>query len=290
MNPQGDKHHYIPKFYLRQWTGPDGLVCEFSKPFKTVKPKRVHPDGTGYERGLYTFCNLSPQVTDFIEKKLLQMADDAADRVLRRMLVDDMDFDADARSAWSRFIMSMMHRNPERILQIRKMIVEKYPEYLDGLRDTFEEIKHPDDPRTFVDICNPKVTDLEHVTIRVLASIINSKQVGHYLNNMVWATIRFHKPRFPLLTSDRPVVMTDGIRYSNSHLVLPIAPDQIFIAAANSEELQNIDRACKHHDASKAINDLVARQSRKYVYSQNDAQQRFIANRLGRAIKCSPFE
>jgi hypothetical protein len=56
---EGDKHHYLPKFYLKQWaTGLDGRLCEFSMPYDTVKPKRVHPDGTGYEPDLYNFNTL----------------------------------------------------------------------------------------------------------------------------------------------------------------------------------------------------------------------------------------
>jgi hypothetical protein len=49
------KHHYIPKLYLKQWAGPDGRVCEFSRPYQQVKPRMTFPDATGYERGLYTF-------------------------------------------------------------------------------------------------------------------------------------------------------------------------------------------------------------------------------------------
>jgi hypothetical protein len=59
------KHHYIPKFYLKQWAGPDGRICEFSRPHKEVKPRMVFPDGTGYERGLYTFPELAPQNSGF---------------------------------------------------------------------------------------------------------------------------------------------------------------------------------------------------------------------------------
>src|SRR5580692_1218431 len=49
---KGDKHHYIPVFYSKEWAGPDGRLCEYSRPYDVVKPKRVHPDGTGYVRGL----------------------------------------------------------------------------------------------------------------------------------------------------------------------------------------------------------------------------------------------
>jgi hypothetical protein len=55
---EGDKHHYIPKFYLKQWVNPadpNRELCEFSRPYKIVKPRRTDPDGTGYQRGLYTF-------------------------------------------------------------------------------------------------------------------------------------------------------------------------------------------------------------------------------------------
>ena len=50
----GDKHHYIPKFYLKQWAGPDGRLCEFAQRYKGVEARPTYPDGTGYVRGLYT--------------------------------------------------------------------------------------------------------------------------------------------------------------------------------------------------------------------------------------------
>jgi hypothetical protein len=56
------KHHYIPVFYLKQWAQTDGQICEFSRPYKEVKPRRTYPDGTGYVRGLYTFRELSAEM------------------------------------------------------------------------------------------------------------------------------------------------------------------------------------------------------------------------------------
>ena len=73
---KGDKHHYSPVFYSKEWAGPDRRLCEYSRPFKLVKPKRVHPDGTGYERGLYTVPSNNPRVAEFIERE--KFTDDAA--------------------------------------------------------------------------------------------------------------------------------------------------------------------------------------------------------------------
>ena len=53
-----EKHHYLPVFYLKEWAGPDGRICEYSRPYDVVKPKRVHPGGTGYVRGLYAIEGL----------------------------------------------------------------------------------------------------------------------------------------------------------------------------------------------------------------------------------------
>jgi hypothetical protein len=47
------KHHYIPEFYLKQWAGPDGRLCEFSRPYKRVLPRMTHPGGTGFSRGRF---------------------------------------------------------------------------------------------------------------------------------------------------------------------------------------------------------------------------------------------
>jgi len=82
----GNKHHYIPIFYLKQWAASNGQVCEFSKPYKIVKPRRTHPDGTGYVRGLYTFDRLRPEDADLMEKDFLLRADDGASTVLRGFL------------------------------------------------------------------------------------------------------------------------------------------------------------------------------------------------------------
>ena len=80
---KGDKHHYIPVLYSKEWAGPNGLLCEFSRPYDVVKPKRVHPDGTGYVRGLYTVPRNDPRVAEFIEREFFKITDNLAACVLQ---------------------------------------------------------------------------------------------------------------------------------------------------------------------------------------------------------------
>jgi hypothetical protein len=122
---KGEKHHYIPVFYLKEWAGTDGRVCEYSRPFKAVRPRRSHPDGTGYERGLYTVKD--PRVGEYIEHVFLKITDDAAARVLRMLKAlqeQEIVWTSETRSAWSRFILSLMVRIPEHVKRIAAEVAD----------------------------------------------------------------------------------------------------------------------------------------------------------------------
>jgi hypothetical protein len=69
---KGEKHHYIPSFYSREWAGADGRLCEYSRPYKQVVPRWTHPDGTGYVRGLYTVPKNDPHLSEYIETSFFQ--------------------------------------------------------------------------------------------------------------------------------------------------------------------------------------------------------------------------
>src|SRR5580700_5926749 len=101
-DPKGQKHHYIPVFYLRQWTGAKGQLCEFSKPYDEVKPRRTHPDGTAYVRGLNTVPGMAPEDADFLETYFFKKTDDDAAGALRILLAEHpWKFTDKEQSGWS---------------------------------------------------------------------------------------------------------------------------------------------------------------------------------------------
>ncbi len=144
--PTGQKHHYLPVFYLKQWAGQDGRLCEFSRPHKEVKPRMTHPAGAGYIHGLYTFDDVAPEIRDFLEQQFFLKADDRAHVALQFMLTDQLDFDALTRSAWSRFLMTLLHRNPEGIERTRRQVIEGLPEALELLRKNYDFYASPSRP------------------------------------------------------------------------------------------------------------------------------------------------
>jgi hypothetical protein len=110
-HPGGEKHHYIPKFYMKQWAGEDdGCVSEFSRPYHPkpnvpaplkplMKVRRVNPDATGYLRGLNPFASLRPELADFLEHQFFKQTDGGAAQVLNRLLRCDLEFDGQTKNA-----------------------------------------------------------------------------------------------------------------------------------------------------------------------------------------------
>src|SRR5207244_226777 len=149
-----------------------------------VKPRMTHPDGTGYKRGLYTFDTLPPPAANFLEQHFLQRADDLAYSALCRLLDDQFNFDNDTRSAWSRFILTLLNRTHEAIDHIVKKILADYPSFLkESLAKTFGS-------RT-EDIPELSIGDIQRLTFRGLQMAMDSEFLGSVLNKMWWAVICF---------------------------------------------------------------------------------------------------
>jgi hypothetical protein len=113
--------------------------------------------------------------------------------------------------------------------------------------------------------------------------------MGGHLNQMRWSVVTFKDERHTLLTSDRPIVMTNGIIGPDDHLALPIGPRMLFVAT-NNVQTENMIRTIDPGILMAQVNDRVASQARKYVYGCDDRQLRFVQNRLGRKWPSTPLE
>lgn len=60
------RHHYLPIFYLKQWSALDGRVIRHHRPYRQVVAHPIAPKYTGYEEGLYSLN--PPAQRNVIEK------------------------------------------------------------------------------------------------------------------------------------------------------------------------------------------------------------------------------
>jgi hypothetical protein len=248
--------------------------------------------GTGYVRGLYTFDGLPPEAADFLEAQFFMQADAHASEALDQLLAHNVDLIEPYKSAWSRFIMTMIYRNPEAIERFRGIMFREMPNGLEQFRSRWEALQNNPDPHDFDEYRDSFLDkNSQRVMLTFLRNIMDSEQVGGLLNSMRWAVLTFNRARYSLLTSDRPYAMSNGIGKEDGHIVMPISPTTIFIAARNQNTMKRILDDCNNGNLrmDEKLNDIVARQSHRFVYATNAAQLSFVATRLGQRIPSTPL-
>jgi Protein of unknown function (DUF4238) len=193
-------HHYVPVFYLKRWVGKDGKLCVYVRPHDRVKTYRKHPDATGYKEDLYAISGAGDEIESHLEGRFLNSADNDAAEALDMLETGRIaSMDAHQKSAWSRFVMRLLHGNPEAVDRISAQAEEM-------LRANFA----------------PFANDKEHVArtkVAALQTLMDSDLVGRQLNSMAWVVVPL-RSSYSLLTSDRPFVMTNGISGPDKHLGL----------------------------------------------------------------------
>jgi hypothetical protein len=86
---------------------------------------------------------------------------------------------------------------------------------------------------------------------------------------------------FNFLTSDRPIIMTNGIGRPEGHIAVPIGPRKLFIAA-NQKETTDPIVALPPSDLIMQANTMVVRQAEEFVYGESDFAINFVERHLRR--------
>jgi hypothetical protein len=287
-------HHYIPVFYLEQWTDPKSRqLVEYCRRYKGVVARPTFPAGTGYVPGLYKLPEAPLGDEYIIETKLMSSIDNWAARALQRMMVDGEppgQLDSPEALGWCQFLYSLIVRNPEHLVRIKeKLTTLDAGEILEHVRNDYPNIRGPGDPKKFDDfkaafIKNP----IEVPAVRVLPELVKSKRVVRILASFKWQTATVKTAQYPLLTSDRPVIMSNGLIQPDAHIVLPISPRRLFIATKNDETFQSF-REMNPNELAQAVNNQVSQQAHKFVFGCDESQLRFVTNRLGKRVWSSPL-
>ncbi len=282
---QSVRHHYIPVFYLEAWTGADGMLCEISRPRNRATPKRVAPKATGFERHLYTVTGIPADKRSVVEDDYFQKVDGTAAEALQFMLqTGGHDMPDRLRRGWARFILSLRQRNPEKLAELKRMSSDRLEEILEQIRGDDGSTGIPSLPEgmSFGEFATHMRQDVrDKIWAEVLLGVIDTPRSGLFLANMRWSIVTVTAGSPGLLTSDRPVIMTNGLDHADGELILPISPTQVFLAV-NSEAQEHVARGVETEKLRRLINEKITRQAKRFVYAQDDKQLRFVENRLCR--------
>ncbi len=277
------KHHHLPVFYLARWAGEDGKLFEFSRPRMKVVSQRKHPVQTGYVEHLYELPGLPPEKAQGIEQGFMQRLDSLAATALRMLEDDDPRIrrEPQPRSAWSRFIVSLLLRTPQDITALRSGVAEEWARRTPELERMYAAERRPNDPATLEGYLAQRSPDhVDQLAMSLLPSLIDHEKIGELLNNMRWLVRRIGSDAGEFLTSDHPVVMSWTLTEPNAFLFLPISPKAMFVAV-NDLETQRIVEGRNPVEQVEAVNRFVAGRAVRFVYAHNHAALEYVREHMG---------
>lgn len=97
---------------------------------------------------------------------------------------------------------------------------------------------------------------------------------------MLWRVLKISNEGPRLLTSDRPVIRTNGLLNKGDHIALPLSPDLLFIASNDKDVLKGALKA-DQIKLVKLVNKLTVESAVRFVYAKDENQERFIQNHFG---------
>jgi Protein of unknown function (DUF4238) len=151
--------------------------------------------------------------------------------------------------------------------------------------------RKPNDPATYAEYAELHGPNPAGRTIvRAVQTLADNPELGRQINSMRWTVLSDPNSPFELLTSDRPILVTNGIGKPNAELLIPISPSHLFVATNNLEIERKIRAVWNSRDGVPLINDRVASQARAYVYGSDHSQLTFVEKRLGRRYTADPTE
>lgn len=277
------KHHYIPQFYLRPWEGDDNRLQEFKRGYQSqVTTKRVFTKQTGYATDLYTLPGATEETKQNVEKAFMALVDNEAVKARDMMLSGQIPADPKTREAWTRFVLSMVFRNPEEMAKFKERFRDELLMPDPKIQAEYDRQKEPEDPETFEQwLMTNRPESVERYAILLMTKLVQRNNVNYLLRTMHWRVIDTSAVTRRLMTSDRPILMSNGMVHYAGHFALPISPTKLFLACT---AVAFADEFCAVPTGKmvREINRIVVGQGRKFIYAQDTAHLADVRQQMGK--------
>jgi len=262
------RHHYIPQFYLRPWLGADHKLQEFRRGYGgKVQTGRYGPGSTGYVDDLYALPGVSDKTRHKIESMFMAPVDNSA-ALARDLLLQGLIPTGELRPVWARFLLSLLMRSPEQIRTFKSKIVGDWQNPSVALQARYQAERKPNWPATFEQMMLTVEPELaERTGILMATHLMQNEKVLTLFMSAMWNVLDVSQHTdMRFMTSDHPVIMTNGLGREDGHFALAISPTHLFAGFMNQEIMKAIKGL--HPDVIvDDVNKLVIGQGRKYVYA-----------------------
>lgn len=289
---RGQNHHFAPCFYLRRWArGRQARLCEFSVQYGAVRPRWTSPRGTGYVPLLYGLGEGPAGERDRLETEFYRPVDTrAADALAAIEAGADDELEPSLRTAWSRFMMSLMMRMPADVELLTASYRVEFANLTPEQKRQWAAKRKPDWPATMTEALAQLSEDEAGDQAKELATrLMENKKITVAMSTMHWRALDVSTARNALVTSDRPLRLSGKLREERTELVLPIGPGRLFVAGYDRRRVDGI--------AARGADRLVARSNRavaaaadSYGWASDAQALEFMQRHLGRSRPKSQLE
>jgi hypothetical protein len=279
-----DDHHFLPRFYLSAWAS-SGKLVEYSRPHELVVHTARAPKGTGKAKGLYSLtAETDPLMREQVELRIMKKIDDDAAPVFRKLHEKRVnEISSEERSAWATFLMSMIFRTPARLEMINEQIRSTDYEWTDQELEEYAATRSPDDPISPDEFLKAGTDDeISTTKLLLMTRMCGSPVIGQGLVDMRWGVIDLSSADHGLLTSDEPIITSNGLDKGDSFVMLPLGPTKLFIAGSTKRALWSFSSQSPRR-LEGAINDCIVAQAHKIVIGHHDRHLTFVERRLGKS-------
>lgn len=179
---------------------------------------------------------------------------------------------------------SLLHRTPDRVDEIKLGILGEVNKLLDKLKSDLEQgLADPD--VTAESLAQTEILMREDALNRAwghsLMRATESEIVNTGIINMAWGIHVIPRGYDNLLTSDKPIVKSNGLAHSAGYISLALGPKVLFIATNNKATLDNIlgsGAGILVHNFNKAV----CNQAIEYAYGFDKSQLFFVEEWLAK--------
>lgn len=232
------RHHYIPVFYLKGFTGKTGTFYIYSKEKGHVINIQQSPKSYFFEKNRHTLLNLENDLDDFIETKLYRLFDDYSSTAIRKLRIVPLSEFNDNLELLSKivlFINGLIYRIPKYDEYHNKKIELGSKEYLLPIRD-----KQGRDVSYGFHL-KYKSRDVYKYACRFSCSVRQSIPTSEEARNWAIYTLpNDYDNKYYLLSGDSPVLIDDigKFRTGDEIIIVPLTKSHFVI---RSEQMLNQD-------------------------------------------------
>jgi hypothetical protein len=169
---------------------------------------------------------------------------------------------------------------PDDIEKLRGAMQSSANIILSLFQDAWEIFRDDIGPQTVQELLGDDTEKIaSEKTIQFVRDIVRHPKFSDGIGALEWQLRTLKDARHDLLTSDRPVTYTRPLEGPQAHLVVPVGPQTLFIAA-RPEAMKQL-MAVRDDAMATVANMSAVQNASSYVFGTSDSQLRFVQNRFG---------